>query len=304
MELKWLEDLVSVAEKGHFARAAEARHVTQSALSRRIKSLEVWVGTELLDRSQHPIKLTHAGEEFIPIAHEIVERSYQARTHAIEHTRLTDRGVAISCLHTMALYYMPILVSELHKTVGKFETSIIADTRTYEEYLTSLINGSSDLLICYMHPSVVFEFDEQHFPRLDIGVDRMLPYQLNEGPVVDLSKSGLDPIPYLEYSGTSYLSRVVQNITQKAPFQNRLKPIFRASLAESLCTAALQGLGLTWLPESIMANNPRADSLRCLGDEWSTTLTVSVYRSASNTRPIVDSIWKELSKITIPPRVA
>ena len=72
MELKWFEDLIAVAEKGHFARAAETRFLTQSALSRRIKSLETWIGAELLDRTSHPIGLTPAGIEFMPTAREIV----------------------------------------------------------------------------------------------------------------------------------------------------------------------------------------------------------------------------------------
>ncbi|MEL7783120.1 LysR family transcriptional regulator [Citromicrobium bathyomarinum] len=79
MHLRWLEDLVCVAEEGHFARAAERRHVTQSALSRRIKSLELWAGAELLDRSKHPIRLTAAGAEFVTVARGIIGQAYEAR---------------------------------------------------------------------------------------------------------------------------------------------------------------------------------------------------------------------------------
>ena len=63
MELVWLEDLLSVAEKGHFARAAEARNISQSALTRRIQALERWAGESLLDRSTHPISLTPAADQ-------------------------------------------------------------------------------------------------------------------------------------------------------------------------------------------------------------------------------------------------
>ena len=40
MESKWLEDFISLAETRSFSRAAEARHVTQPAFSRLIRSLE------------------------------------------------------------------------------------------------------------------------------------------------------------------------------------------------------------------------------------------------------------------------
>ncbi|WP_299329122.1 LysR family transcriptional regulator [Parasphingopyxis sp.] len=65
MELKWLEDFICAAEKGHFARAADHRFVTPSALSRRIQSLELWIGAPLFDRAVHPITLTAAGEDLM-----------------------------------------------------------------------------------------------------------------------------------------------------------------------------------------------------------------------------------------------
>ena len=50
METRWLEDFVSLAETRSFSRSAQLRHVTQSAFSRRIQSLETWAGTDLVDR--------------------------------------------------------------------------------------------------------------------------------------------------------------------------------------------------------------------------------------------------------------
>ncbi|WP_164666734.1 helix-turn-helix domain-containing protein, partial [Pseudomonas viridiflava] len=51
MELVWLEDFNALAESGNFSRAADARHVTQPAFSRRIRALESWVGVELFERT-------------------------------------------------------------------------------------------------------------------------------------------------------------------------------------------------------------------------------------------------------------
>ena len=62
METKWLEDFVSLAETRSFSRSAQLRHVTQPAFSRRIQALEAWAGTDLVDRSSYPTRLTPAGE--------------------------------------------------------------------------------------------------------------------------------------------------------------------------------------------------------------------------------------------------
>ncbi|MFL5159126.1 MAG: LysR family transcriptional regulator, partial [Microvirga sp.] len=58
MEIKWLEDFISLANTLSFSRAAEERHVTQSAFSRRIKQLETWLGVPLVDRATFPAHLT------------------------------------------------------------------------------------------------------------------------------------------------------------------------------------------------------------------------------------------------------
>ena len=64
MNLFWLEDFLALAATGNFSRAAEERHMTQPAFSRRIRALEEWLGTELFDRSSQPARLTEAGEWF------------------------------------------------------------------------------------------------------------------------------------------------------------------------------------------------------------------------------------------------
>jgi DNA-binding transcriptional LysR family regulator len=49
MELKWLEDFLSIATTRSFSRSTEARNASQSAFSRRIRSLSLWLGADLLD---------------------------------------------------------------------------------------------------------------------------------------------------------------------------------------------------------------------------------------------------------------
>ena len=54
MNLTWLEDFLALAASGNFSRAAEERHMTQPAFSRRVRALEEWLGAELFDRSEQP----------------------------------------------------------------------------------------------------------------------------------------------------------------------------------------------------------------------------------------------------------
>lgn len=75
MQLKWIEDLLAIEQTHSFSRASELRFVTQSALSRRVKSLEDWVGVELVDRGTYPVELTPAGRRFCEQSKESVGAS-------------------------------------------------------------------------------------------------------------------------------------------------------------------------------------------------------------------------------------
>ncbi|HXO95917.1 MAG TPA: LysR family transcriptional regulator, partial [Chthoniobacterales bacterium] len=79
LEFIWLEDFLALMDCGNFSRAAELRHVTQPAFSRRIRALEHWVGVDLFERDTHPVTLTEAGHRFRLVAEEILRRLREGR---------------------------------------------------------------------------------------------------------------------------------------------------------------------------------------------------------------------------------
>jgi DNA-binding transcriptional LysR family regulator len=79
MELRWLQDFLMVAETGNFTRAAERRNTSQAAFSRRIKSLEAWLGFDLIDRSVYPTQLTPQGDRFREHAGELLRQMLDTR---------------------------------------------------------------------------------------------------------------------------------------------------------------------------------------------------------------------------------
>jgi DNA-binding transcriptional LysR family regulator len=79
MELVWLLDFVALAKIGSFTDAAKARNSSQAAFSRRIQSLEHWVGARLFERAAFPIDLTPAGKKFAPIAQNLIAQIENSR---------------------------------------------------------------------------------------------------------------------------------------------------------------------------------------------------------------------------------
>lgn len=64
MDYKHIEALAAVVEEGGFERAARILHITQSAVSQRIRALEEHLGQAVLVRTV-PVRLTEAGERLM-----------------------------------------------------------------------------------------------------------------------------------------------------------------------------------------------------------------------------------------------
>lgn len=65
---KQLACFIAVADTLNFRQAAERLHMTQPPLSRQISQLEGVLGVQLFDRSRQGVRLTEAGERFLPDA--------------------------------------------------------------------------------------------------------------------------------------------------------------------------------------------------------------------------------------------
>lgn len=83
MQLRFLEYFVALAREKHFARAAEACHVTQPTLSAGLAALEDLLGKRLVLRDRRFIDLTDDGHAMLPFAQRLLADHEELR-HAID----------------------------------------------------------------------------------------------------------------------------------------------------------------------------------------------------------------------------
>ena len=102
MTIDEIEAFVSIARLGGFARAAEALHRSQPAISRRIEMLEEQLRTSIFDRVRGGVLLTAAGRSFLPYA-EAVLASLKDGTEAVRGLERGEHGsVSIALVGTLA----------------------------------------------------------------------------------------------------------------------------------------------------------------------------------------------------------
>jgi len=83
MQLRFLEYFVALAREKHFARAADACHVTQPTLSAGLAALEALLGKRLVLRDRRFVDLTEHGHAMLPFAQRLLADHEELR-HAID----------------------------------------------------------------------------------------------------------------------------------------------------------------------------------------------------------------------------
>lgn len=78
MTIDNLKCFITLAHELNFTRAAEKAHITQTAMSRKISSIENELSVQLFIRDHHSVVLTSAGQEFYSQIQPILENYYDA----------------------------------------------------------------------------------------------------------------------------------------------------------------------------------------------------------------------------------
>ncbi|HEY7295898.1 MAG TPA: LysR substrate-binding domain-containing protein [Dehalococcoidia bacterium] len=121
---------LAVARQSSFSRAAEAQHLTQSAVSQQIEALEREHGVRLFERLPRRIVLTDAGEALLPYAERVTALLEEA-VHALNEMRGVAGGrLRVAASPTPATYLLPPLLGEFARRHRGVEVLLDVDVST------------------------------------------------------------------------------------------------------------------------------------------------------------------------------
>ena len=107
MDFGQVEAFVQVATHHSFSRAAEALSLTQPSITARIQSLERQLGEELFERGGRGVKLTDAGNAFLPYIERLLQTLQEGRD-AVEEVRNAQLGsLRLGSAITISTYVLP-----------------------------------------------------------------------------------------------------------------------------------------------------------------------------------------------------
>ena len=306
METKWLEDFVSLAETRSFSRSAQLRHVTQPAFSRRIQALEAWAGTDLVDRSSYPTRLTAAGKTMYDQALEMLQSLQSTRSMLRAHSS-SDKGmVGFAVPHTLAFTFFPTGVSQVQQKLGSFKSRLIA--LNVHDAVMRLVEGGCDLLIAYHHSSQPFQLDTSRYEMVRVGEELLAPYSKPDAhgkPLFMLPGTAGDPLPFLAYGPGAYLGRLTELLLKEADMPVHLERVYETDMAEGLKAMAIEGHGVAFLPYSAVRNELAAgrlvSALPAGSTKFQLPMDVLAYREKPTgkdaQKTVVEALWSFLQQL-------
>ena len=290
MELIWFEDYLALAETLNFSRAAEARHVTQPAFSRRIRALENWVGAALFTRTTHGVALTPAGEHFHNQAEILTRALNQLRRDTLEASG-SGKPLSIAATHALSFTFFPKWVRRNENVLALGNLNLISDSMQACEQM--MLRGDAQFLLCHYHRSMSSRMASGQFKSIVVGSDTLVPLSAPGRNVVPRWRlRGAAPVNYLAYSAQSGLGRIVAARWGTKDRSFSLKTIFTSHLAATLLSMARAGDGVAWLPRTLAEEDILAGALVEAGDpDLEIPIEIRLFRPVARQSQAAEQIW-------------
>ena len=290
MELRQLRYFVAVARRRHFTAAAEALHVAQPALSQQIRALEDELHVRLLDRTSHRVRLTPAGETFLPRAERVLAEAVAAATEMGEFAGLTRGRLTVGAVPSLAERQLPSILAAYHAQYPGIELVLREESTAA---LMALVRaGEADVALVNHDPGAAGTADvavEPLFAEDLVGIVSPQHHLAAQGTV---ALATARDEPFILTKQGSLIRHTVLQACAAAGFTPHIA--FESDGMATVRALAAAGLGLAVLPRSdALAAGP---AVTLLALTPALTRTVALAWSAERYRPIAAEAFVALAR--------
>jgi DNA-binding transcriptional LysR family regulator len=210
MDLHKLRGFCSVVRHGGFTNAARRLRLTQPSISLQVKSLEVGLGVQLLDRKSRRVVLTREGEVLYELAQRLFEAEEEIEARFQDRTALAVAKLVIATNQSVAAHILPPRLAIFTGRYPGAEITIL-NMRT-GEILAGVAEGSIEIGAVLIDPQL---------PALE--AHPVLPYEVvlitpRDHPLSRLRRVSLSDIvryPFISYTKDTETRQLIDR-----PFQS------------------------------------------------------------------------------------
>jgi DNA-binding transcriptional LysR family regulator len=259
LTLHRLELFLAVLDAGGVGRAAQARRLSQPAVSEHLRGLEAFFGVSLFERAGRGVRPTAAArliETFVRQALGLVTSAEQA---AIELRGLRAGAVAVGASTTPGTYLLPEALGRFHTAHPQIALTLrIGDTREVEQWVAA---GSVELGVIGAAPvSPGLAAEPWVKDELVAIVARRHPLARQR----TLSGAALAGEPYIAREEGSSTRAVAER--SLAELGVTLRPVMELGSTEAVREAVAAGLGVSVVSRhAVRTRDPRLVAIRLQG---------------------------------------
>ncbi|MDQ0391541.1 LysR family transcriptional regulator [Labrys monachus] len=299
MDLGWLEDYLVLRELGSFTAAAERRNLSQPAFSRRIQALEAWLGVTLVDRSCRPHRFTPVALENDLDLHRFLNQIYDLRSQLRgEQARASRLRVAVQ--HSLSISLFPRLVESLRHNGFQPAYHLYCGDRS--QCIDMMLRNEVDLLICHETDRTPAQIPSATAVRLIAGQDAMILVGLPDsaafaaGAPAEGRKLALLTYPQSSFFGSVIWEQAMPRLTGRFEVETMCISAFSSALRAMV----LAGLGMAWLPRSLVGADIRSGVLAAFDpDGLQHPLDIAIYAHRPRGSDQDVALWQHLAQIDL-----
>lgn len=256
MLLTHLTSFVEIARVGNLSRAAEALYVTQPALTARLQALERELGGSLFVRTRRGMRLTQAGKAFLPYAVRALETVAEGRRLVSEIEQGVAGELAIGAAPAVSTYVLPALLKEFRD--GHPGARLKVRTGHSEEVLEMVLLGQVEVGLTrdLHHAEIVGE--PVYEDELVLVANRDHPF--GERVVIRIEDIGDEQL--ILFDRTSSYHELTNALFRAAGVEPA--GVMELDNIDAAKKMVLQGLGVALLPQTAVAAELAAGSLRAV----------------------------------------
>jgi DNA-binding transcriptional LysR family regulator len=279
MELRHLEYFVAVAEELSFTRASRRLHVVQSGVSSSIQALERELGSVLLDRDRHRVALSDAGQALLPEARATLAAAQAAR-QAVSETRSGLRGtVTFGTMQSTGALDLPELLGRFHTTHPGVAVRLRLSASGSAGLAREVISGALDLALVSLPGQAPAGLTLQF-----ISAEPLLVVCHPAHPLAARRSVALEEIAddaFIDFT-PGWGNRAVVDRAFAAAGLDRQVPFEVADFA-SAAALVRNGLGIAFLPASVLAATPELPAIEVAGPplNWRISVATPAHRRVS-----------------------
>jgi DNA-binding transcriptional LysR family regulator len=253
--LPQIEAFLEVARRQNLSRAAESLFVSQPTLTARLQSLEASLGEQLFVRTRRGMRLTEAGEAFLPYAEHALRALADGRERLAELRRGVAGRLVLGAPPTVSTYTLPALLAQF--SAAHPNVRLAVKTGTSEEVLEMVLHDQVQL-------GIIRSLVHQEIETVPLYTDALV---LIAGPGHRLAGAGgrarladlADEVLVLFGRSSSYLLEfTTATFRQAGVLPNSVLELDNIEAAKKMVE---RGLGVSLVPASTVATELAAGTL-------------------------------------------